>query len=289
MADRARFVIVAGVIAAALVTANPLGGTYAAFSDYDIFNLQAGAGTWGPDLSIPAECAQIVFDGEPIVGSDAGEAITGTNGNDLIFALGGDDVVQGGNGDDCIVGGDGNDVLGGDRQFENGQDVILGGPGNDAIDGGNAKDLLYGGPGDDLLNGSNGDDRVHGEAGVDYLVGGNGTELLDGGGSGLEPDDETDRCEGGRAPEVYVGCEVIDGADVTALEATSLAEDVVDDGGDACAGVPVPAEDDGTAAGAGELLCTSTTSTTAITLDDTTSTTEAPDADLAASSEDVEP
>src|SRR5690606_25480997 len=95
--------------------------------------------------------------------------------------------------------------------YENGQDVLLGEAGADHLDGGNGKDLLLGGTGPDTLDGRNGNGLVYGESGADVLLGGNGTELLDGGASATIPDAEQDACTGGRAPEVYRDCELIDG------------------------------------------------------------------------------
>src|SRR3990172_4636874 len=74
-----------------------------------VFDLIIGIG--GSDGEVPAECAQITFDGEPIYGTSTGDHLVGTPGNDLIFGLGGGDSINGGSGDDCIVGGDGGDGL----------------------------------------------------------------------------------------------------------------------------------------------------------------------------------
>lgn len=193
------------------------GVTYASFSDFHVTKAEAGAAAWPSELipPVPAECAHITIDGPPIFGTGGDDTILGTNKNDLIFGLGGEDNIQGGNGDDCIVGGPGNDILGGDRQLENGQDVILGGADDDYIYGGNGKDLAYGGPGNDLIDGRNGKDLVYGGPGEDTLLGDNGTDLLHGGDSLTIPDTEIDTCSGGRAPDVYERCEIIDGVAVT--------------------------------------------------------------------------
>src|SRR3972149_6165086 len=94
-----------------------------------VFDLIIGIG--GSDGEVPAECAQITFDGEPIYGTSTGDHLVGTPGNDLIFGLGGGDSINGNDGDDCIVGGDGGDFLRGN----NGNDVILGGSGGDSLKG----------------------------------------------------------------------------------------------------------------------------------------------------------
>ena len=158
-----------------------------------VFDLIIGIG--GSDGEVPAECAQITFDGEPIYGTSAGDRLVGTPGNDLIFGLGGGDSINGGSGDDCIVGGDGGDSLRGN----NGNDVILGGPGGDSIKGNNGKDKLYGGDDSDSLDGGNQDDILDGGNGSDGLQGGNGNDTLFGGfgSDGLKGGNGDDYLDGG--------------------------------------------------------------------------------------------
>lgn len=128
---------------------------------------------------VPAECAGMSFD-NVIYGTDGDDVIEGTNGNDLIFGLDGHDTIFGGNGQDCLVGGPGADMLFG----QNGKDALVGETGDDLLDGGNGKDWLYGGADNDTLEGANGPDALNG---------GDGTG---------------DYCDGGRAPENVVECEL---------------------------------------------------------------------------------
>ncbi len=58
-----------------------------------VFDLIIGIG--GSDGEVPAECAGITFDGEPIYGTSAGDRLVGTPGNDLIFGFGGGDSING--------------------------------------------------------------------------------------------------------------------------------------------------------------------------------------------------
>ena len=158
-----------------------------------VFDLIIGIG--GSDDEVPAECAQITFDGEPIYGTSTGDHLVGTPGNDLIFGSGGGDSISGGSGDDCIVGGDGGDFLRGN----NGNDVILGGNGGDSIKGNNGEDKLYGGDGSDSLDGGNQDDILDGGNGSDGLQGGNGKDTLFGGSGsdGLKGGNGDDYLDGG--------------------------------------------------------------------------------------------
>src|SRR3989344_5823387 len=158
-----------------------------------VFDLIIGIG--GSDGEVPAECAQIAFDGEPIYGTSTGDHLVGTPGNDLIFGLGGGDSINGNNGDDCIVGGDGGDGLRGNG----GNDVILGGNGSDSLKGNNGNDHLIGGEGSDGLDGGNQDDILDGGNGSDGLQGGNGNGTLPGGSGsdGLKGGNGDDRLDGG--------------------------------------------------------------------------------------------
>jgi predicted ribosomally synthesized peptide with SipW-like signal peptide len=168
-------VVAASFVSGALLTAG-VGHTFAAWSDYAVVHAEAKAGTWGPDISIPAECAHMNFD-KVVVLTDGPDTYTPDNGalRELIFGLGGNDIIHGGNQDDCLVGGDGDDQLFG----ENGKDVLLGGNGNDnPVDGGNGKDELYGGPGDDTIDGSNGPDVIDGGSGDDSCNGGHAPDSI---------------------------------------------------------------------------------------------------------------
>lgn len=140
-----------------------------------IFDLIIGIG--GSDGEVPAECAGIEFDGEPIYGTSSRDRLVGTPGNDLIFGFGGSDSIKGRGGDDCLVGGDGSDSLKG----QDGNDVLLGGDGSDSLKGGNGDDHLIGGEGSDSLKGGNGNDVLEGNGGSDSLKGGNGNDILLGG------------------------------------------------------------------------------------------------------------
>lgn len=138
-------------------------------------------------LDVPPECAHIVFDGEPIIGTDGDDVLVGTDGNDLIFGLDGNDTLDGsfnhgpGDGDDCLVGGSGYDYLRG----WHGDDVLLGGAGRDWLEGGYRDDILWGGDGKDALHGGEDEnqldiDKCWGEAfvyGNDYVSGGTSDEI----------------------------------------------------------------------------------------------------------------
>ncbi|NWF67515.1 MAG: tandem-95 repeat protein [Chloroflexi bacterium] len=145
---------------------------------------------------VPAECANIQFNGAVIIGTERYDEIVGTEGNDLIFALAGADDVWGMGGDDCIVGGrgldniyggEGNDVLIGnegndDLLGEGGHDTLYGQQADDFLLGGEGNDFLYGGDGSDCIFGQNGDDYIEGNEGSDApLVGGNGNDIIYGG------------------------------------------------------------------------------------------------------------
>ncbi len=158
-----------------------------------VFDLVIGIG--GSDGEVPAECAHITFDGEPIYGTSTGDRLVGTPGNDLIFGLGGGDSINGNRGDDCIVGGDGSDSIRGN----NGNDVLLGGNGSDSLKGNNGNDHLIGGEDSDSLKGGNGNDILDGGNGSDGLKGGNGNDTLLGGpgSDGLKGGNGDDFLDGG--------------------------------------------------------------------------------------------
>ena len=166
-----------------------------------VFDLIIGIG--GSDGEVPAECAQITFNGEPIYGTSTGDHLVGTPGNDLIFGLGGGDSINGNGGDDCLVGGDGGDGLRGN----NGNDVLLGGNDSDSIKGNNGEDKLYGGEGSDSLDGGNQDDILDGGAGSDGLQGGNGDDTLLGGpgSDGLKGGNGNDYLDGGEGNDGLKG------------------------------------------------------------------------------------
>ena len=157
---------------------------------------------------VPAECAAIKFDGEPIYGTSGGDSLNGTPDNDLIFGFEGGDSINGNNGDDCIVGGSGNDSLRGN----NGNDVILGQGGSDSIKGNNGDDRLYGGEGSDGLEGEEGNDYLDGGTGSDSLKGGNGNDTMFGreGSDGLKGGAGDDYLDGGPDSDSLKGEDGID-------------------------------------------------------------------------------
>jgi Ca2+-binding RTX toxin-like protein len=137
-----------------------------------IFDLHIGIA-----VTIPKECLNIKFSGDPIFGTEGSDNLRGTNGNDLIYGFEGDDTIESSNGDDCVVGGAGNDKI----NNSNGNDVIYGNESDDTLNGSNGNDQIFGGDGADKINGSNGDDVIYGENGDDTIYAGNGNDLVYGG------------------------------------------------------------------------------------------------------------
>jgi parallel beta-helix repeat protein len=144
-----------------------------------------------PNVSIPAECVGIVFNGAIIEGSNRWDEIYGTEGNDLILGYGSGDYLNGMGGDDCIVGGRGDDELfGGDGNdiliADSGSDLLFGGSGDDKLFGGSDSDVLYGDAGNDHLFAGNGSDAALGGDGDDYVDGGEGHDAPLAGGNGSD-------------------------------------------------------------------------------------------------------
>lgn len=135
-----------------------------------VFDIIIGADSTGP--TAPAECSDIDFDGDPIIGTAGNDMLNGTLGNDLIFGLEGSDFIRGLGGNDCIVGGEGSDVI----RAGSGEDVIIGSEGNDALYGQNGNDIVLGMEGHDVLFGNNGDDNLVGHGGMDIGFGGPGID-----------------------------------------------------------------------------------------------------------------
>lgn len=133
-------IVFANTAAAAIVTANVLGG-------------------FAPDGSTV---------GYNITGTAAGERLIGGPLDDILRGEGGDDTLEGGAGNDQLFGGDGDDQLSDSR----GKDTIRGGDGNDQLYGNRggsdphayllASGLLDGGAGNDILDAYNGYDFAGG-------------------------------------------------------------------------------------------------------------------------------
>lgn len=130
----------------------------------------------GISFTLPQECSQINFSGEPIFGTQNRDVLNGTEGNDIIVALEGSDIVNAKGGDDCVIGGAGDDRIHG----QNGNDVMLGEAGRDTIDGDNGNDFINGGADDDKINGNNGDDIILGGLGNDDISAENGSDSING-------------------------------------------------------------------------------------------------------------
>lgn len=159
-------------------------------------------GVTGNQAAVPAECSGIVFDGDPIFGTDGSDLLRGTSGNDLIFGLEGSDSIRGLGGDDCLVGGLGSDSLRGGAGNDillgqEGSDSLRGEEGDDSLFGGDGKDSLYGNQGEDTLNGEGDDDSLKGGADNDTLIGGLGTDVARG-------EQGTDTCDA----EIKKTCEL---------------------------------------------------------------------------------
>lgn len=168
-----------------------------------VFDIQIGI-----SASVPAECANIVFTGSPIFGTEGRDVINASNGNHLIYGFGGNDIINSGNGDDCIVAGDGNDRVHG----SNGNDVIFGGEGSDTINGNNGDDLIKGGGGNDSINGDNGNDVIYGEEGNDDIDAGNGEDQVQGdnGNDKLRGQNGNDNLNGGPGTDSARGDQGVD-------------------------------------------------------------------------------
>lgn len=163
-----------------------------------VFDIQIGI-----TFTLPEECRQITFSGNPIFGTQNRDVLNGTEGNDIIVALEGNDVINAKAGDDCVIGGAGDDIIHG----QNGNDVIFGEDGKDTIDGDNGNDFINGGEGDDKINGNNGDDNIFGGPGNDDISAENGNDSINGEGG-------TDKANGGNGQdtcqaESRTKCEII--------------------------------------------------------------------------------
>ena len=126
---------------------------------------------------------------------------------------GGNDTINGGSDDDQIFGEGGNDVIDGGS----GDDFATGNAGNDSVSGGSDDDTLFGGMGTDTVEGGSGDDALFGTFGDDTLNGGSGNDFLDGdlppdqdvgAGPGVDPNPNTDTCNGGSGHDQSFGCEI---------------------------------------------------------------------------------
>jgi Ca2+-binding RTX toxin-like protein len=177
-----------------------------------------------------------------IVGSPGDDDIDGGGGNDLICGGAGNDTIKGGGGDDeiygetassvgnpnqpggndTIDGGSGDDQIFGEGGNDNidgssGDDFATGNAGNDIVSGSANDDTLFGGMGMDVVNGDSGDDNLFGTFGNDTLNGGSGNDFLDGdlppdqnvgAGPGVDPNPNTDTCNGNSGNDQACGCEV---------------------------------------------------------------------------------
>ncbi|MFK7806095.1 MAG: hypothetical protein AB8G95_30980, partial [Anaerolineae bacterium] len=175
------------------VNEEPAGELFATCGGYDVFEI--GPGVYeAPD-----------FNGNLIIGTNAGELIQGTNGRDLILGLGGPDEIYARRGNDIICAGRGNDYVEGGR----GNDLIIGGTGGDWLIGSNGNDEIWGGRGHDYLEGSRGRDTIYGEEGFDVLRGGQQNDSLFGGNGGdtLNGRNGNDSCNGGNGNDSLAACE----------------------------------------------------------------------------------
>jgi predicted extracellular nuclease len=122
------------------------------------------------------------------------DTINGNSGDDQIFGEGGDDNLDGSSGDDFVTGNVGNDIVSGSAD----DDVLFGGMGADTVNGDSGNDLLFGTFGNDTLNGGSGNDFLDGDLPPDLDVGA---------GPGVDPNPNTDTCNGNSGNDQSFGCE----------------------------------------------------------------------------------
>lgn len=169
-----------------------------------------------------------------ILGTTGDDQIDGTPGDDVICASGGDDEIEAGGGDDIILGAGGTDTVTHDTapgpvSVDLAARTSTGDGTDDLIDienadGSSFADTLLGDGGTNVLRGFGGDDTITGRGGPDSMIGGaddDDLRALDG-----EPDTAIDCGPGTDVAEgdpitidpdsIYVGCETITRADVTA-------------------------------------------------------------------------
>jgi predicted extracellular nuclease len=184
-------------------------------------------GTPGDDVIVGSAGIDNIVGGngrDLICGGLGDDTIDGGNAADVIFgdggasfgnmaATGGNDTISGGNGNDEIYGEAGNDTIdaGGGDDFATGnagQDVVLGGSGDDTLFGGTQNDTVDGGSGSDFVFGTFGDDTLLGGSGDDFLDGDLPPDQDVGAGPGVDPNPNTDSCNGGSGHDQAFGCEV---------------------------------------------------------------------------------
>ena len=110
-----------------------------------------------PDNLWTPWASQVLWELNPVRGSQSGEELVGSDTHDMMFGRDGNDILRGGRGNDQMNGGGGDDRL-------------IGGRGDDRLDGKSGRDILLGGAGDDVLVASKGSDTLVGGAGADEFV-----------------------------------------------------------------------------------------------------------------------
>lgn len=96
-------------IGLASLTAGSGGATLAAFTDYAVADVVAGAGVWTPDP--PAACGPVEAYAGVVWGTPGDDELVGDDRPRIYLGLGGDDVLTSSIAADCLVGGEGRDVL----------------------------------------------------------------------------------------------------------------------------------------------------------------------------------
>jgi len=198
-----------------------------------------------------------------LFGDEGDDLLVGWEGKDELYGGADNDALWGGAGNDLLDGGDGNDTLAG----EAGSDTIIGGKGNDVVVGDvddTQGDVIYGGEGNDTLTGSSGNDYIDGGADEDNISGGGGDDYLYGG-----DDDVRDQLFGGAGNDTLVAGSALDllnggsGNDIYILD-THKVQTTAPVSSNSIPQNPV----NGLAFTANETSTSSSTTSTAITIDD---------------------
>jgi|GEM_PF-2523810 len=198
-----------------------------------------------------------------LYGGAGDDLLVGWEGKDELYGGADNDALWGGAGDDLLDGGDGNDTLAG----EAGSDTIIGGKGNDVVVGDvddTQGDVIYGGEGNDTLTGSSGNDYIDGGIDEDNISGGAGDDYLYGG-----DDDVRDQLFGGAGNDTLVAGSALDllnggsGNDIYILD-THKVQTTAPVSSNSIPQNPV----NGLAFTANETSTSSSTTSTAITIDD---------------------
>ncbi len=150
-----------------------------------------------PGSLIHTPVANVVVEGQELMGTDGDDTLTGGKGDDVLQGFDGADTLIGGGGIDTVVYtesigklvvdldnpedntgvalGDTFDgienIIGSDRR-----DTLKGTKGDNTLVGGADKDFLIGRKGDDRLDGGAYDDKLDGGPGADMLIGGEGMD-----------------------------------------------------------------------------------------------------------------